>query len=68
VTISFTNLEVSEIGATVNGFGGPGDNQVVVGDLIVFNGQFLTALGFSLSIFRSPGFVRTIHLIKKLPT
>jgi len=62
VTVSFSNLEISEIGATINGFGGTeGSNQVVVADQVNFNGQFLTALDFGRAQCRSSGFVRTIE-------
>ena len=63
VTISFTNLEVSEIGERSNGFitiGGIGPNQVIPADRTHFRGQFLTALGFPAGDTRTRGFVRTI--------
>ena len=63
VTISFTNLEVSEIGELSNGFitrSGIAANQVLHAERTHFNGQFLTARGFSLAENRPRGFVRTI--------
>jgi hypothetical protein len=62
VSVSFSNLEISEIGELSNGFGGQaGSNQVVAADSANFNGQFLTAAGFARAQFRTPGFVRTIE-------
>ncbi len=65
VSVSFSNLEVGEVGGVTNGFvvgiGVPQNNGVVVADQANFNGRFLTALGFGLAVFRSPGFVRTIE-------
>ena len=63
VTISFTNLEVSEIGERSNGFitdSGLGPNQVIPAERTHFNGQFLTARGFFTAETRTRGFVRTI--------
>ncbi len=63
VTISFTNLEVSEIGERSNGFittGGIGPNQVIPADRTHFRRQFLTALGFAAGETRTRGLVRTI--------
>jgi hypothetical protein len=60
VSVSFSNWEISEIGAAGNGFSGVlGGNQVA--DEENFNGRFLTALGFNRAQFRTPGFVRTIE-------
>jgi hypothetical protein len=61
VSVSFTNLEISEIGEASNGFGGTaGYNQVVVADQLNFSGKFLTAAGFGRAMYRTAGFVRTI--------
>jgi len=65
VSVSFSNLEISEIGHIGNGFGGPaGSNQVFAADQVNFNGRFLTALGFGRAQYRTSGFIRTIQFDK----
>lgn len=63
ITLSFTNLVVSETDQRANGFNGAptgGDNNVQVSDQVNFNGKFLAEPG-GFGIARSRGFVRIIH-------
>lgn len=62
VALSFGNLMTIAVGSNLHGFGGvAGSNAVVASDTGNFNGNFLTALGYSMAMYRPANFTRTIN-------